>query len=267
MRPLLGTFIEIGADNSGDPSSVDQAINAAFMVIQTIHNLLSFHELDSELSRINQANGHFIKVNSHTIRVFRLARGMMLDSAGLFNCTVGGMMINCGVLPNHGGKVIPIGNVSDIEINNSQIRLNRNVKVTLDGIAKGYAVDCAIAAMKRHGIISGWVNAGGDLRVYGNMTLPLQRREIDGSFTALGGLKNAALASSHVSVKYDVNFPSKIVAENVEPTLGVWSVMSHFAWRADALTKVASLANEHNRADIVNQLGGKVVYPQQAAFK
>lgn len=266
MRPVLGTFVEIGADTGHSHANIEQAINAAFFVIQTIHDLLSFHELNSELTRLNQAHGAFINVHNHTIRVLRLARGMMISSEGLFNCTVGGMMVDSGVLPNHGGHAAPSGRAGDIEIKNGQVKLNRNVKITLDGIAKGYAVDCAIAVMKRHGVASGWVNAGGDLRVYGNMTLPVQRRELDGSFTALGSLQNAALASSHVGVECDANFPGRIVGERAIPALGIWSVMSHFAWRADALTKVASLANEHDRDDIVSQLGGKMVYLQQVTF-
>lgn len=200
-------------------------------------------------------------VHSHTMRILRLAKGLMHASNGLFNCTVGGMMVAQGVLPNHGGNVNASGNADDIEIVNGKVVLNNNIKITLDGIAKGYAVDCAIAALKRYGVHSAWVNAGGDLRVYGDLVLPMQRRELDGSFTVLGRLQNAALASSHVSKDYNKDFPGKIVSDIAKPALGVWSVISHYAWRADALTKVASLASEHDRIKIIEKLGGKLVYP------
>ena len=264
MRPLLGTFVEIGVCDSYHHVNVDSAINAAFSAIQTIHDLCSFHEPVSELTTLNQANGVFISVHKHTLRVLRLAKGFMLASNGLFDCTVGGLMIKNGILPDHGGLAVASGNADDIEFDNGKVRFNNSVKITLDGIAKGYAVDCAIAAMKRHGVTAGWVNAGGDLRVYGDMVLPVQRRELDGSFTALGSLQNAALASSYVSVDYDEDFPGKIVSNKATPILGVWSVMSHFAWRADALTKVASLSNEQYRDEAIVKLGGKMVYPQQA---
>ena len=267
MRPLLGTFVEIGVKSSNRHMNVDSAINSAFSVIQTIHELLSFHDSDSELTKLNQSEGAFIVVHNYTIRVLRLAKGLMLASNGLFNCTVGGLMIEKGVLLNHGGDAIKSGNADDIEFKNGKVRLKRRVKVTLDGIAKGYAVDCAIAAMKRNGINAGWVNAGGDLRVYGEMILPVQRRELDGKFIALGSLQNAALASSYVSMEYDENFPGKIVNERGTPVIGVWSVMSYFTWRADALTKVASLTNSHERNEIIRQLGGKMVYPQQVSIK
>jgi thiamine biosynthesis lipoprotein len=42
-----------------------------------------------------------------------------------------------------------------------------SVKIDLGGIAKGFAVDCAVEALQRQGITDGLVNAGGDLRVFG----------------------------------------------------------------------------------------------------
>jgi thiamine biosynthesis lipoprotein ApbE len=39
--------------------------------------------------------------------------------------------------------------------------------VDLGGIAKGFAVDRAVKALKCAGLASGVVNAGGDLRVFG----------------------------------------------------------------------------------------------------
>jgi FAD:protein FMN transferase len=43
------------------------------------------------------------------------------------------------------------------------IRFRRRVIVDLGGIAKGFAVDRAIEALKDHGVAAGIVNAGGDL--------------------------------------------------------------------------------------------------------
>ena len=50
-RPLLGTLVEIGA--AGTNAAV--AIEAAFYEIETIHRLMSFHEVHSDVSRINHA--------------------------------------------------------------------------------------------------------------------------------------------------------------------------------------------------------------------
>ncbi len=45
------------------------------------------------------------------------------------------------------------------------IRFNRQgMGITLDGIAKGYIVDCASSILRDHGIADHLINAGGDIR-------------------------------------------------------------------------------------------------------
>ncbi|MBA3695666.1 MAG: FAD:protein FMN transferase [Methylotenera sp.] len=260
MRPLLGTFVEIGCGQSDN--NAEQAVSLAFGVIEKIHYLLSFHEATSDLTKLNQAKGEALEVDAHTLRAMRLARGMTIASAGLFNCTLGGTMVRNHVLPNHGGASASSGSANDIRISGNKIKLLNSVKITLDGIAKGYAVDCAISTMKRCGLAAGWVNAGGDLRVYGDCVLPVQRRELNGEYVALGGMKNAAIATSTVTTDYDDKFPGKIMSDLTTPYLGSWSVMAHMAWRADALTKVACLAEASQREALIASLGGMIVTPQ-----
>jgi thiamine biosynthesis lipoprotein len=48
------------------------------------------------------------------------------------------------------------------------VRFRRRVIVDLGGIAKGFAVDRAIEALKGNGVVAGIVNAGGDLRTFGS---------------------------------------------------------------------------------------------------
>ncbi len=267
MRPLLGTFVEICSKETS--ADAERAIASAFHVIEKLHVLLSFHEVTSDLTKLNQANGVELVVHSHTLRVIKLAKGMTIASGGLFNCTVGGAMVREQVLPDHGGINVASGVADDIQIYCNKIKLRKSVKITLDGIAKGYAVDCAIATLKRCGVTAGWVNAGGDLRVYGDIVLPVQRREHSGQYVVLGGMQNAALATSIITQhnnKIDMtnenDFPGKIMSNLAEPTIGTWSVMAHRAWRADALTKVACLAKASVREALIEQLGGVLVTPQ-----
>ena len=262
MRPLLGTYVEIGCQQTD--AIAEHAIKAAFDTIETIHHLLSFHEHTSELSLINQAQGKVFSAHRHTLRVLKLAIAMTNASNGLFNCTVGNALIRDNILPNHDllpNKTFPniSGKASDIQINGNNVRLRNGIKITLDGIAKGYAVDCAISVMKRYGIKAAWVNAGGDLRVYGDMLLPVQRREIDGAYVNLGGMQNAAIATSIVREQYNPSFPSKIFNTFKKPAVGSWTVMAQYAWRADALTKVACLADAANRTLIIQRLGGTII--------
>jgi thiamine biosynthesis lipoprotein len=258
MQPLLGTFVEVGCLRQ---PGWEQATAAAFAAIVQIHSRLSFHDPTSELSRLNASRGHWLELSAATLRVVRAAVEITRISQGLFNCTVGGELVRRGILPDHGeGSPLPDGHADDIEIDGRRVRLLRPVRVTLDGIAKGWAVDRAVAALLGRGMQGGWVNAGGDLRVFGTVTLPVSRREADGRLTQLGDLQRGALATSTVLVGSDPSFPGVILG-TPRPAPGIWSVISRFAYRADALTKVAANATDEAREAVVSALGGRVLTP------
>lgn len=260
MRPLLGTYVEVCARGPRAQAASD----AAFARLEAAQAQWSFHACDSELSRLNRRPGRWVTLQPETLRLLRLARALMCRSGGTFDCTVGGTLVRQGVLPDHGGpEPLPRGAAEDIEIGPRWARLRRPVRVTLDGIAKGYAVDLAIGRLRRHGAEAGWVNAGGDLRVFGDLALPVRRREAGGAFTALGSLRNAALASSRAGFD-DArdDFPGCIVAPPGQAAApGLWTVLARSAWRADALTKVAANAPPTTRAALIRSLGACLVEP------
>lgn len=260
-KPLLGTFVEIGALHAVSGTAM-AATDAAFSRIEKIQQLLSFHDPDSDLSRLNRAQGMAVKLHPHSVRVIGLAKAMTRRSGHAFNCTVGGTMVGRGLLPGHedGGRSLK-GHEQDIEVRGNTVRLKNGVSVTLDGIAKGYAVDLAVMALKRHGVERGWVNAGGDLRVFGDHTIPVHVREADGAVVPLGRLGNAAIASSRSFAAPDDGFRGEIVGDRVPSAPRVWTVISRHAWLADALTKVAANSKDCERQSRVEALGGHLVFP------
>lgn len=260
MRPLLGTYVEIGcyADDK------HLSLSPAFAVIEKIQNLLSFHNPESDLSRLNNACGSEIALDSWSIQVLKLAKAVSIASKGLFNPTLGGEMQHLGYLPKHPAGFLKksdlsvrYGTEADIEIKSSKARLRRPVKVVLDGIAKGYAVDRAVQLMKKNGFTAGWVNAGGDIRVFGDLTIPISRRLNNGNIETLGGLKDLAIATSSITNTFSMEYPGWILTDQkYSPEPGTYSVIARQAWRADALTKVSCLSPSSTRMQVIRQLGG-----------
>lgn len=259
MRPLLGTFVELAV--RAEPALAESAMASAFAVIQQLHAALSFQSPTSELSQLNRARGAPVKMSRSSRHVLRLAVAMARASGGRFNCTVGGALQQSGALPSeNGAALLACGDADDILFTaDGCVRLRRAVAVTLDGIAKGYAVDCAVRALRRQGVRAGWVNAGGDVRVFGDIVLPLTRREREGAHTVLAGLRDAAIASSQVGVPSDAAWPAQLIAPPGKQLAasGIITIMAASAWRADALTKVAALVPVAQRAQCVRSLGGE----------
>lgn len=260
MRPLLGTFVEVGLRDADVP----QAIEAAFAAIELAQARWSFHDRTSELSHLNNTLGTRVPLSQATLQLLRLALALMRASGGAFDCTIGGTLVAAGVLPDHGGPApLPGGTPADVELGSGWARLRRPVRLTLDGIAKGQAVDLAIHAMRGAGAAAGWVNAGGDMRAFGDLALPVSLREADGSHRPLGRLRDAAMATSAVAGRAggeSAAFPGHIIGKTGQPPRpGTFTVLARRAWRADALTKVAACTPAGRRAQTVARLGGHLV--------
>lgn len=169
-RPLLGTLVSIRAAGAC-ADRAHAAIDAAFGEIALVHRLMSFHQADSDVGRLNRgAYAAPVAVHPHTAAVLCLARAVAEASGGAFDITVAPELAHSGLLPVPEGAATPDASADwhDIVIDGNIVCFRRALWIDLGGIAKGYAVDLAIAVLKERGLAQGCVNAGGDLRVFGS---------------------------------------------------------------------------------------------------
>jgi FAD:protein FMN transferase len=185
LQPLLGTFVEIRA--AGASSTITSfAVSRAFAAIAQAQRLMSPHLPDSDIGRLNLAPmGASLRVHPWTWRVLQLADELNKRSNGVFDVTV-----SC----NPG-----IGSWRQIAFAaRRSVRRTGPVSVDLGGIAKGFAVDRAIATLRRHGVPTAIVNAGGDIRVSGRYTHRVEVRHParPESTVPLLALNNGAVCTS-----------------------------------------------------------------------
>jgi thiamine biosynthesis lipoprotein len=150
-RPLLGTLVEIGATGADSFERLHAAVSAAFARIERIHALLSYQDPRSELTRLNRCAAlRAQRVDPHTYRVLEAALSFAELSDGAFD------------------PCVAAGSWRDVELLTARrVRFRRHARLDLGGIAKGYAVDLALEALRNAGVRTACVNAGGDLRVSG----------------------------------------------------------------------------------------------------
>src|ERR1700676_3219280 len=83
-RPLLGTFVEI-AVRAPIPAA-EAAVEAAFAAVAMVHWLMSFHEPDSDVSRLNRgAAAGAVRVHDWTYQVLQTGVDRRCRSAGVFH--------------------------------------------------------------------------------------------------------------------------------------------------------------------------------------
>jgi thiamine biosynthesis lipoprotein len=177
-QPLLGTFVVITV-YAPDRAVANAAVSAAFEEFRRVDALMSLHRPDSELSRLNErASLEPVVVSPELFQVIAKAQEIAERTEGSFDITIRPLAELWGFiwkeyrLPTERElrSTLPQVNYRFVQMDPERRAvyfLAPGVSLDLGGIAKGYAVDCAIQKLRNLGITTAMVKAGGDLRVIG----------------------------------------------------------------------------------------------------
>jgi thiamine biosynthesis lipoprotein len=255
-RPLLGTFVDIDIDDV-DERHAEGVIEAAFAAVSDVHRLMSFHEADSDVTRLNRGGASgAVPVHPWTYEVLEMAADMNRRSAGAFDIGIAPTLQQLGQLPSDewgdsiSGSRIAMADAIELLGDNRVRFAHPSVRIDLGGIAKGFAVDRAVDALRRHGARSAMVNAGGDLAAFGpeSRTIHIRDPRSPDRLICQVEVSNQALASS--GRRFDP-FHSSAAADSavIEPTTGTpaqavhgASVRASSCMIADALTKIVMIS-------------------------
>jgi FAD:protein FMN transferase len=254
-RPLLGTFVEI-AVTGAPPDKMEAAIDAAFDAVATVHRLMSFHDDGSDVSRLNrEAFSGPVIVHPWTLEVLATALDLHRRSEGVFDVAVAPVLQHLGLLPRHVNEApvrsAGVGEPFVIHSNGWVAFRDRRVRIDLGGIAKGYAVDRAVAVLRDRGIDQGIANAGGDLAVFGPLPEVVHVRDPRDPTRAmcLVDVANAALATSggrFDPMAADVPTVNAVIDPRTAAPASLLgaTVRAQSCMLADALTKVVMAMGE-----------------------
>ena len=215
-QPWLGTLVEIGVPTTGQNMDwVNQAVADAFAVVGQVHRVMSRFDPASDVSRFHQVEvGQAIRINRHTRDVLDLALQLHHQTGGLFDVALGS------------GRW-------DLNTDGDWVKLDAAVQMDLGGIAKGHAVDAAIAVLTARGLNAAWVNAGGDVRVMGTRVPIDLRDEAQGGVRRWAEMEDGAVATSYFGDGAKSTLHGACLATHVTVAAPRCAV-------ADALTKVVA---------------------------
>jgi thiamine biosynthesis lipoprotein len=173
-RPAMGTLVSV-TTLVGSPDRADQAVGMAFEEMDRLIDIFSHYDGRSAASQLNQLGRldrpppELVQVAADAERCYRLTRGE-------FDISVAPLVELFrhrppGVLPDDADvrEALELVGAEHIEISRRRIGFRRlGMRVTLDGIAKGFIVD-AIARVLEHNRIRNYlVEAGGDIKARGS---------------------------------------------------------------------------------------------------
>ena len=171
---VLGTSLDVVAVGV-DRATAERAFEAAATEIERLDLILSGWRADSELVRLNDAAE--LRVSPELYAVVEAAEAWRAHSGGAFDGRLGhveALWRAAGTAPPNpehllaataAARLRPIG----LDAASGRVSRPAGVRFALDGLAKGYVIDAALAAgrLAAPGLQGLMVDIGGDLRVWG----------------------------------------------------------------------------------------------------
>ncbi|MFC1889494.1 FAD:protein FMN transferase [Thermodesulfobacteriota bacterium] len=283
-RPMMGTEVTITAAPSRlDESEILACMDEAFTEIERIESIMSKYLPASEISVANrEAGSKPVKISSELAGLIRLGLEISRLSDGAFDISFAGMSRiwdfgnPAGPLPSAGEAAAAVKHVDYRKIvlagdGRPTISFqDPEMKLGLGAIAKGYAVDRALARLRRCGISDAIVNAGGDLKASGRCgdrpwRIGIQDPREMNDLVATVAVEDFAVVSSGDYERYFIR-DGKRYHHILDPRTGMpaagsssMTVLHRSAARADALATALFVLGPDRGLALIDSIPGEAV--------
>ncbi len=182
-RVLMDTYCTITVVSSSKENA-RRAIDAGYAEIEKLDKYLNNFSPDSEISAVSKSAGAGpVRVSKETLDLMKKTIGISTDTEGAFDPTIAPVLklwkfsgrpasptLPSGEAIKNALKLVDYRKIKVINESSTIYLEDAGMELDLGGIAKGYAADKAVEAIKAKGIKGALVAIAGDIRGFGLST-------------------------------------------------------------------------------------------------
>jgi len=201
---LMDTIVNIKIETKN--KDAEFVIDAAFEIINEYEKVLSFYDQESQLWKFNNSLTNSMPLDEDLLQIFFLSEQLYQDSDSLYDISIGALSelwdFNKFYIPSEDSIKTALENVGFEKLTLEGIRLTKpkGVKINLGSLAKGFVIDKVVEYLVSEEIESGFVNAGGDMRIFGQkkpLRIGIQHpRNSRNELIGVLNIKNKAIVTS-----------------------------------------------------------------------
>jgi len=275
-RTLMGTAVTVELWHE-EPASGREILDAAFAEIRRLDLMMNPWNPASEMARINrEAATADVATTAEIIAVVQRALHFSRLTDGAFDISFASVGqhydYRAGTLPDadqlRSGRENIDYRAIEVDPDRRTIHFTRpGLQIDLGGIAKGYAVDRAVALLQDAGVAAAIVSAGGDSRILGDLgdrprTVGIRHPRREGEYAVLIPLADTAISTSG---DYERYFEADGVRHHhiLDPKTGrsarevqSASVLAARGIDSDALSTAVFVLGVQRGLELVNSLPG-----------
>ncbi len=274
----MGNRFELSVVAANEQWANDR-IDAGIAEISRIEKLLTTFANDSETNQVNQNAGIApIPVSRETFELVKRSVMISKVTQGAFDITYGSIdkrLWNFDeqmtALPDAAvaKQMVRLINYRNIILDEDQCSIflkEKGMRIGFGGIGKGYAAERAKLIMQQQGVISGVVNASGDLTAWGkqpdgkNWTIGIANPDASRQIFSYLSISGLAVATSGNYEKF-ITINGKKYSHTINPKTGLpvtgiksVTIITTNAEIADAMATPVTIMGVHAGLDMINQM-------------
>ena len=207
--PVMGTIATFAVVHE-DVAVAERAIDAAIAELRRVDRTMTRFSNESDIGRANLFSGQPVSVERDTAFVIAEALRWANLTGGAFDPAIGGIVQAWDVTHRHEPPrrelIEPLAGQAlykAVEVDASRVFFHdARARIDLGAIAKGFAVDRAVEALRANGVRNAVVEAGGDLYAMGKAVdgddwqIGIQAPDDDRALAAMVPASDCAIATS-----------------------------------------------------------------------
>jgi len=161
---VMGTYFRIAVERS-DPQTTRQAMHWCFQRTRQLEAAFSRFDSKSELTRINSTSSSTTMVSDEMAALLQASSALGAATDGAFDVAAGALTAlwrDADYWPDRSAIAAAKSSAgrAAFTLNGRSLQRRSGVRIDLDGIAKGYAVDLCVEHLRRNGIESALLSFG-----------------------------------------------------------------------------------------------------------
>ncbi len=201
---LMDTIVEIKIVTGDKDAGI--LIDEAFELIKQYENMLSYFKEESYIWKFNHSKIETLPMDEDILHIYQLSEKLYEQTNKKYDITIGALSelwdFERKHIPSEDSIKMALENVGFEKLILDGVHLTKpdGVKINLGSLAKGFIIDKTVEFLIKEGVESGFVNAGGDMRIFGQkkpLHIGIQHpRNIRNELIGVLNIKNKAVVSS-----------------------------------------------------------------------
>ncbi|MEA2096303.1 MAG: FAD:protein FMN transferase [Candidatus Cloacimonadota bacterium] len=168
---VMDTIVDIKIETKH--KNTNEILDNAFKLMEDYENKFSFYNNESLIWKFNNSVIDSLYIDGDLKDIFSISGVLFNKTNEHYDVTIGALSeiwdFDKNVIPPDEEIVDAIDNTGfeKLKIQNGYMHKPDGMKINLGSLAKGFIIDQVVEYLKQQNVISGFVNAGGDMRIFG----------------------------------------------------------------------------------------------------